>query len=763
MQSRPTSLTVWALWFAMAFTLQFVGCSRDLPWRHEGSVASTAAWQLWPDSIDFRNGLVIRAFGDSLLQVRVEGNCLRDVSCRPRMQDAAAVYVSTGVPLIDALCALETRVGLPDTWNSNITDAVFLNPLSVRWATGMLRGRLKDGYVVPGVSQGLTWPVVTENPYWLLAAIEVAKAGGGRQWLDEVAEVAGKMLEEDVRIAYNPFTSLFYGMPQRWTAFSRLTPDWMLPADQFAVQSFSVNAAYCGALYGLADAARALAMRNEKFRHEITTPDADSLRHALHRAFWLPGQQMFGAMLYGFQYAPVCAEFADNVAQAVAVMAGVISEPVAQAIFTRGVPSEGNEVLFHPSPVPVSVDHAGGMDLALLASAAAGVGATDAYNRYFAALIATQAQRLLGTGAAADMACAPLNGVILRGVLGARFTFDNMTLSPNVPRWFGGETVIRGLKWRKAVLNITVRGHGRKVRACTINGGAAPLQLPSDAEGEQNILIELDVDNADGSDDDTPVGGSEPLPSAPEVAWPTRSRAVIMSDGNDTRDGGLHRVWLNGVPDPEGIGNTFELAPVRELTSVQIATLNSEGAAGFSARPHLIIPDRAEIRVRLSDVARSGARMPGHDKVSDEFVESDRNHNRNIRFDVVAPAEGDYIVDVHYMSGLGIVNARRRTALRHLMVNDTHAGVLVFPQLTPYNRGLRGDASDRLQATSFSNPLPVHLLPGDNRIELRYFQVTPVYLDPTTNGIVADYVRFIPVVRAQGYATVALEQDLTTE
>ena len=77
------------------------------------------------------------------------------------------------------------------------------------------------------------------------------------------------------------------------------------------------------------------------------------------------------------------------------------------------------------------------------------------------------------------------------------------------------------------------------------------------------------------------------------------------------------------------------------------------------------------------------------------------------------------------------------------MVNGTRAGVLVFPQLTQYNRGLVGESTDQLLAASFSNPLPVHLKRGYNSIELRYFQITPVYLDPTTNCIVADYVRFI--------------------
>ena len=126
------------------------------------------------------------------------------------------------------------------------------------------------------------------------------------------------------------------------------------------------------------------------------------------------------------------------------------------------------------------------------------------------------------------------------------------------------------------------------------------------------------------------------------------------------------------------------------------------------------------------------------------FVESSRAANRNLRFNVIAPEGGRYIVDVHYASGLGIVNPRRGTALRMCMVNGRRAGVFVFPQFSPsaWDKSL-GDDWQRL--SSFSNPLVVELEAGENILELRYFQTSPVYLDPTANSLVADYVRLIPL------------------
>ena len=89
-----------------------------------------------------------------------------------------------------------------------------------------------------------------------------------------------------------------------------------------------------------------------------------------------------------------------------------------------------------------------------------------------------------------------------------------------------------------------------------------------------------------------------------------------------------------------------------------------------------------------------------------------------------------------------MVNARRRAAaFRFLTVNEVRAGVFVFPQQTLWQPDFNDDGWQHLSA--YSNPLRVHLTAGENILELRYFQVPPVYADPAANALVADFIRLI--------------------
>ena len=81
-------------------------------------------------------------------------------------------------------------------------------------------------------------------------------------------------------------------------------------------------------------------------------------------------------------------------------------------------------------------------------------------------------------------------------------------------------------------------------------------------------------------------------------------------------------------------------------------------------------------------------------------------------------------------------------ALRSLVVNGERGGVFVFPQLSP--KEWDKDMGDSWQTLgTFSNALRVHLNKGENRLELRFYQPSPVYVDPTANSILADFVRVI--------------------
>ena len=90
--------------------------------------------------------------------------------------------------------------------------------------------------------------------------------------------------------------------------------------------------------------------------------------------------------------------------------------------------------------------------------------------------------------------------------------------------------------------------------------------------------------------------------------------------------------------------------------------------------------------------------------------------------------------------GLGIVNPHRRTALRRLKANNVEAGILVFPQFSPawWNRDT---GTDWQLPSTYSSQLTIELPAGSNRLELVYFQPSPVYIDPLANTLLFDAVR----------------------
>ena len=88
----------------MAFSLLFASC-RQKPAPASTPIVHNSEIDIWPDSIDFHNGVILRAYADSILQVRVEGHVLRTISLPPLRENAFGV--KTDFPVFDALYRLE--------------------------------------------------------------------------------------------------------------------------------------------------------------------------------------------------------------------------------------------------------------------------------------------------------------------------------------------------------------------------------------------------------------------------------------------------------------------------------------------------------------------------------------------------------------------------------------------------------------------------------------------------------------------------------
>lgn len=742
---RPKLLSRW-LQHAVAAAMIFAGTSCghvSLPSEHE-PVYHCEAYDVWPDSIDFHSGVIVKANGDSVAEIRVEGNTLREIKM-PHAADGPVI--TTGIALFDALCRLESAHSLDSVvYSSLLPYELYLNPLCGKIGIELLEKREKNGYVVPLDTRLYSWPVINDNPQWLLAGAELFKATGNRRWLEKLGEVASNVAAEDFRVAYNQSTGLIGGVARHMAMADIAFPDWVEPVDLLNAASLSVNVAYWSALQGFESITSDMARRNEKSHLPEMPFDADKLRQSVLSHFWMPNVGMFSSLCYGYPLWPVALKSADNIGQGLAIVSGMLSDAMSESVIGKTPVEPTGVTLFTPRWSGLAADSRVFSLTRLFWAVAASRTTNDiAYNAAVGALIYESASRLLGGGKPLQMAMSPLQTVLLRGMLGMRFACDGISFAPNVPSGMPGEKRVSRLRYRKSELSIIVRGTGRVISEFRIDGRGADPFFPASAEGKHTIEIVLSKE-AGASVGEINTAPEGTLPESPSVEWVTPRNATVIGnlEKSVSQSSGSKKyfVYLNGVMTDEFLSHHFELYQAKATTAVQIVEVIADRWMSFSAKPHLYIPSGCSRMIYLSQWATTGTRIIGDKKLAEKFVETNRWKNRSIKIEIEVAEEGEYAVDVHYLYGLGIVNSRRRTALRSLDIDGNRCGILVFPQLCAPKRDREG--SDGWQSlTSFTNPVKVHLTRGLHTLELKVYQPSPVYIDPYTNVVLADYVRIV--------------------
>lgn len=746
----------------MALTLLLPSCDKAST-DNATPLVHNAGIDIWPDSIDFHTGIIIRAYGDSMLQVRVEGNVLRTVNVPPARK--TAFRFNSGMPVFDALYRMETADTIPDSWWRFSPYEIYLNPLNPREGTAILGSRLKNGYIIPPATRRYTWPVINDNGLWLLAACELFKTGADRRWLETIGETAEKVITEDCRAARNNSTGLFFGIPRYLAGTESIFPRWMTPSDIFATQTLAVNIGYWSALSSMDAITAEMALKNERSRFPELPVYADSLLHAINREFWMPNRGCYSAAVYGSPFTPLQLQVADNLAQSLAVVTGMPSSGMVNALMRNTPLSPLGIPLFTPAVNPdAAFADITPATIAFRAIAAAQHGDETAFDDAMGALLHNAAISVLGNSEKAPRTLrGSITGLILRGFLGMKFAFDGIHISPSVPRSMPGTKKLTGLLYRRALLDITIEGTGKEISSFTIDGTESTPFIPAALEGSHHIGITLSnsqptQDNAAHTCDDGAI------PPPPAIEWTSSREAFILPEDPARQGSTSHKkihpadkslpdsysefVYLNGVLTDELMSQNYRLYDSPSPVTVQFVSVENNRLVSFSAKPHIYIPEQCRGMVYLASVARSGTRIIEDKKIATRFVESDRQRNRDLTFDYDAPHEGEYIIEVHYISGLGIVNSRRRTAMRSLYVDGNRQGVFVFPQHTPGSMDAES-AGAWQNLTAFSNPLKIKLRKGRNRLSLRLYQPTPVYIDPTANAIVADFIRITAIDAAK--------------
>lgn len=724
----------WAFLAAASFIVS--SCREGIPSQVQ-PIAHNSSYDVWPDSIDLHEGIILRAMSDSVLQIRVEGNVIDTIKA-PEVREGRMSFRSS-FPILDFLYRLEASRPSYSGYTIQTPYEIYLNPLQTEGAEEILLSRLRNGVVLPAQTSLIGWPVTNANAEWLLAAVELATATGDKKFTSTVASAARTAVGNDSRLCRNSSTGLFSGIPPYMAIDPGIFPAWMGSTEMGDQTTLGVNIAYCAALSKLR------ALRNDIYL-EVSP---DSLLHAIKHDMWIPNIGSFSALRYGPTIWQVPLQVTDNLAQAVGICAELFPDAMSRRIISNTPMHPSGAELFYPT-LPDARSHSmprvNRMLLQTAWTVAAACTCNDAaYSAATGALIAGEGARLLGDRSRLSSFRSSFTAFILKGLLGMRFRSDGVFFVPCVPEILPGEKHITGLQYRNSVLDITINGTGSVISTFTIDGKPSDTFFPANLEGGHSIAITLAAQPAEaGSINLQTDTALATLP--PEVVWSDDRTARLEPNPaqiSDKDDDHAFLVYLNGVLTDEIHSSEYNMYESRWPVAVEITSVIDNRLSGYGSQPHIYVPQSQRCLIYASQLAKTGTRILQDKKLASKFVESNKFKNRTISFDYDAPEEGTYLISAHYANGLGVVNSQRRVALRQLRANGKIAGVLLFQQLKP--REMAGSTGESWQEqTAWSNTLCPTLHKGLNHLELRYLQISPVLADPTANEVLIDMVQIIP-------------------
>lgn len=719
-----------------ALILAFAGCKTPRP-EAADPIAHFDSYDIWPDSIDLHNDVILRVMNDSIMEVRVNGNPLDTIHCG-KVRDRRMTFTSD-YPLLDFLYRLEASLPANTGFTTATPYEIFLNPLQTDSAQEILQSRLVNGVVLPYQDGHLEWPAVNVNSEWLLGATELLCANGDEKWRKTVVKSAELLISTDRKLSFNPATGLYTGVPRYMAVARGIFPDWMTPEDIGAQATLAVNMEYCAVMNRL------------KLPH-------DSLRRTIDNLLWIPNMGYFSALAYGFPTCQMPLQATDNLAQAIGIISGQLTPAMAETVVRKTPVYQGGVTLFQPMLPPASGEVSLEIPATLLQTAwtiaVSRVENRAAYASAMGALFVCEGERLMGARDRMPRFRSTFTAFILRALAGMEFHDEGIFFVPNVPENIPGDKKIRGLKYRDAILDIDISGTGRAIATFTIDDAPAEPFFNGSMKGHHSISITLAGPAADPGNVNL-LENLQVAPLPPVAQWNgstatlsagslpdrlkdnalnTATREMLAEGSNPAR-----LVYLNGVLQEEIYRDTYELYHSRHPVVAQFTAFYNSQLSGFSSAPHLSSPRRGSTLLSASELAKPGTKVLEDKELASKFVESNRFKNRFISFEYDAPSAGRYLVDVRYINGLGIVNSRRKLALRQLWVNSRQAGIFFFPQLRAH-----ADTDSWQEQTNWTNPLIVNLEKGKNSLQLRVYQPSPVYADPNSNMILFDLIRITP-------------------
>ena len=542
------------------------------------------------------------------------------------------------------------------------------------------------GEIIQDTGSGGAWPVSSDRMIWALAAYELYKVTGDRQWLEYIYPIIQRSLQSD-GLTVRTEGGLVKGETSFIDWREQSYPKWMQTADIYNSESLSTSVVQAAALRALADMATDLGHKDEAKEYAA---EADRISEAVNRDLWMADKGYYAMYNYG-RTAPVLNPRAETLGESLAILWDVADADRARTITENNPTTPFGAPVFFPqiSDMPAYHNNALWPWVAAywaLANAKAGneEGTLEAIGSIFrpAALFATNKENLnLDNGDIATelnssnmLWCLAGNIAVTHKILfGINFEKNGLAFRPFVPKALGAERTLTGFRYRDAVLNITVKGYGDRIASFTLNGKEHKPFIPADIKGENNIVITM-ADN-----DIAPLRVNRTRNVKAPLTPITRLNGTTL-EWNPIEYIGHYVVLRDGARVATTRQTSFDASVPGEYQVIGVA---GDGVESFASEPLstrgrtvLQLPDETTAMVSPEVSYQPSAPVEGYTGAG--FFEVDRA-SAPITIPVDLPEGGRYAISVRYANGNGPVNTENKCAIRTLSVDGRRLGILVMP------------------------------------------------------------------------------------
>ena len=652
-----------------------------------------------------------------------------DISSYPRLSTSnrlhTAIYnmgLDEMVNAVEPDTTLRTGKEWAGVWTRDVSYSILLSMAYLQPEASMISLRKKVdsmGRIIQDTGSGGAWPVSTDREIWSVAAYEVYKVTGDKKWLKFIYPVIKRSLETDYKSVYDEKTGLVKGETSFIDWREQSHPKWMQCADIFNTETLSTSIVHSQAWNVLGAMAEELgdAETARKARSQ-----ADRIAQAVNASLWMPSKGYYGMYLYGRDNL-IMNPRVETLGESLAIMWGIADKERAKIITENNPTTPFGVAIFYPQIADMPAYHNNALwpwvaSWWALANAKVGNedGVMQAIGSVFrpAALFCTNKENFnLDNGDIATrlnssnmLWCLSGNLAITHKILfGVDFRKDTLAFHPFVPNALAGTRTLRNFQYRGATLDITVKGHGDRIKTFKLNGKRQqPYILADKAHGKLNVEITMD-DNEIPSMKVNNVGNRN-APLTP-IAW-LEGKTLCWNQIEYIH----HYVVLrDGKRIAETRCTTYDATTPGEY---QIIGVDGKGIEGFASEPR---STRSFVRIELPDedttvnspevAYKPDGQVNGHSGTG--FVETDKS-SPALNIPVNIDEAGEYSISFRYANGNGPVNTKNRCAVRTMSVDGKKIGIVVMPQ-----RG-KGNWDD----WGMTNSLQVFLSQGSHIITLDF-------------------------------------------